>query len=229
LDRAEAFAADELTCAQELQSAWGIALAFGMLASIAQHRGDHARAVSLHQQALTLLWELRDRAQVTFALRCIATTVIVDPGTAEFAARLWGAADALAEEIEEFVPPEHREELDRARAVIRAALGDEALARALAAGRTLPLAQAVSEALAFDPASLASADPADAPGAPGGLTPRELEVVRLIAAGRSNQEIADALFISHRTATTHVRNILTKLDLDSRTAIAAWAIRGGLA
>jgi len=56
-----------------------------------------------------------------------------------------------------------------------------------------------------------------------------LEVVRLIADGRSNQEIADALFISHRTATTHVRNILNKLGLDSRTAVAAWAIRQGLA
>ncbi len=39
----------------------------------------------------------------------------------------------------------------------------------------------------------------------------------------------DALYTSHRTATTHVRNILTKLGPDSRTAIAAWAIRGGLA
>jgi DNA-binding CsgD family transcriptional regulator len=61
-----------------------------------------------------------------------------------------------------------------------------------------------------------------------GLSPRELEVVRLIAAGRSNQEIADALFIGRRTATTHVQNVLNKLGLDSRTAVAAWAIRQGL-
>ena len=70
---------------------------------------------------------------------------------------------------------------------------------------------------------------ADAPAAPPGLSPRELEVVRLLAEGRSNQEIADALFISHRTATTHVANILTKLGLESRTAVAAYAIRHGLA
>ena len=68
-----------------------------------------------------------------------------------------------------------------------------------------------------------------APSFPGGLSPRELEVVRLIAAGQSNQQIADALFVSHRTATTHVHNILNKLGLDSRTAVAAWAIRHGLA
>ena len=62
-----------------------------------------------------------------------------------------------------------------------------------------------------------------------GLSPRELEVVRLVAEGRSNREVADALFIGHRTATTHVRNVLTKLGLDSRTAVAAWAIRRGIA
>ena len=54
-----------------------------------------------------------------------------------------------------------------------------------------------------------------------------MEVVCLIAAGRSNQAIADALFVSRRTATTHVRNILAKLDLDSSTAVAAWAVRNG--
>ena len=60
------------------------------------------------------------------------------------------------------------------------------------------------------------------------LSPREREVLLLLAQGQTNQEIADALFISHRTSTTHVRNILNKLGLDSRTAVAAWAIRHGL-
>jgi DNA-binding CsgD family transcriptional regulator len=61
------------------------------------------------------------------------------------------------------------------------------------------------------------------------LTPRELEVLRLVAQGKSNQEIADALFISMRTAQTHVTNILGKLDLDSRAALAAYAVRQRLA
>jgi DNA-binding NarL/FixJ family response regulator len=62
----------------------------------------------------------------------------------------------------------------------------------------------------------------------GVLTAREREIVGLIAKGRSNQEIADELFISHRTAQTHVSNVLCKPDLSSRAAIAAYAVRHGL-
>jgi DNA-binding NarL/FixJ family response regulator len=60
------------------------------------------------------------------------------------------------------------------------------------------------------------------------LTPREIDVLRLLAAGRSNREIGETLFISHRTATTHVANILTKLDVTSRAEAAALAVRRGL-
>jgi DNA-binding CsgD family transcriptional regulator len=62
---------------------------------------------------------------------------------------------------------------------------------------------------------------------PGGLTPREREVAAHIAAGRSNREIAEALFISERTAEAHVANILRKLAVPSRAGIAAWAERQG--
>ena len=62
-----------------------------------------------------------------------------------------------------------------------------------------------------------------------GLTAREIEVLRLVADGRSNPEIAAMLFISPRTVSTHITNILTKLDLDSRSAAAAYAARHGLA
>ena len=62
-----------------------------------------------------------------------------------------------------------------------------------------------------------------------GLSPREREVLRLIAAGRSNQQIADELSVSRRTATTHATNILNKLGLDSRAELIAFAFRHGLA
>ena len=58
-----------------------------------------------------------------------------------------------------------------------------------------------------------------------GLTPREVEVLRLLAAGRSNPEIATALFISRATARTHVGNILGKLGVSSRTEAADYAHR----
>lgn len=57
----------------------------------------------------------------------------------------------------------------------------------------------------------------------GGLTDREREVASLVAAGRSNREIAAALTVSDRTVTTHVSNILSKLGFSSRAQIAAWA------
>jgi DNA-binding CsgD family transcriptional regulator len=64
--------------------------------------------------------------------------------------------------------------------------------------------------------------------APFGLTPRELEVLRLVAAGRTNPEIGRALFISRKTASTHVSNILSKLGVGGRGEAAAIAHRRGL-
>jgi len=60
------------------------------------------------------------------------------------------------------------------------------------------------------------------------LTTRELEVLRLLGAGKANKEIAAELSISERTARTHVSRILGKLDVSSRTQAALWAVREGL-
>lgn len=60
------------------------------------------------------------------------------------------------------------------------------------------------------------------------LTSRELDVVRLVASGKPNKEIAAELAISERTARTHVSRILRKLHLSSRTQAALWAVREGL-
>ena len=61
------------------------------------------------------------------------------------------------------------------------------------------------------------------------LTDREREIVRLLAAGRSNKEIAADLVVTERIARTHVSNILRKLEFASRTQAALWALREGLA
>jgi DNA-binding NarL/FixJ family response regulator len=85
-----------------------------------------------------------------------------------------------------------------------------AAARALTALRATPAAQEVERLLAPGPL-------------PGGLTAREAEVLRLVASGSSNPEIAAALFLSEKTVARHLSNIFTKLDVSSRTAAAAFA------
>jgi NarL family two-component system response regulator LiaR len=61
------------------------------------------------------------------------------------------------------------------------------------------------------------------------LTEREIEILRLVAEGKSNQEIADDLVLSERTVRTHITNILAKLRLDNRTQAALYALRKGIA
>jgi DNA-binding NarL/FixJ family response regulator len=100
---------------------------------------------------------------------------------------------------------------------------DEVSAAIRAAHRgELPLDPAIARGLT---ASL-RAGSRDGPDAE--LTTRELEVLRLLGAGKSNKEIAGELQISERTARTHVSNILGKLELSSRTQAALWAVREGL-
>ncbi len=91
------------------------------------------------------------------------------------------------------------------------------------AGRTLSFDEATALALSATFTPEPHADVA------GGLSPREREVLRLLVKGSSDQEIADALFISRRTAGTHVSHIYHKLGVSSRASAAAWAVRHELA
>jgi len=99
-------------------------------------------------------------------------------------------------------------------------LGDEE-----GAAMELDAARAVFEKLeaAPDAARVAALAGKAAPARPHGLTPRELEVLRLVASGKTNKGIAAQLFVSEKTVDRHVSNILTKLDVASRTAAAAFA------
>jgi DNA-binding CsgD family transcriptional regulator len=65
--------------------------------------------------------------------------------------------------------------------------------------------------------------------APGGLTRREIEVLRLVAIGKTNRAIAEELFISEKTVARHLTNIFTKIGTESRTQAAAWAYRNAVA
>jgi len=89
------------------------------------------------------------------------------------------------------------------------------------------LARRARLTLAGDPAA-PGADPGEQARGQYGLTARELEVLRLVAAGRSNRDIAAELFISAKTASVHVSNIMSKLGVASRVEAAALAFRLGL-
>jgi DNA-binding NarL/FixJ family response regulator len=92
------------------------------------------------------------------------------------------------------------------------------------------LAEATAEALVATaagsvvPAVPAPADPAGALG----LTPREREILALVAQGRTNREIASQLYISAKTVSVHISNILSKLGAGGRTEAVALARRRGL-
>jgi DNA-binding CsgD family transcriptional regulator len=78
---------------------------------------------------------------------------------------------------------------------------------------------------------LARVDRLDRPAAPaaaGGLSARELQVLALVAGGKSNRAVAAELFLSEKTVERHVSNILTKLGVGSRTAAAAYAFEHGI-
>jgi DNA-binding NarL/FixJ family response regulator len=110
---------------------------------------------------------------------------------------------------------------DQAVARLRATLSGSAVDAAWATGRTMPLQAAVTEALA-------GRAPARPTASPSTLTPRELDVLRLVSDGRSDKEIATLLSISPRTASKHVATILAKLEVENRAAAAVTALRDNL-
>jgi DNA-binding NarL/FixJ family response regulator len=97
-----------------------------------------------------------------------------------------------------------------------------------AAERELEAAQTVFEELGADLDAKAVSDQRRS-ALPKGLTEREVEVLALVAAGNTNRQIADELFLSQKTVARHLSNIFTKLDVTSRTAAAWFAFENGLA
>ena len=86
-----------------------------------------------------------------------------------------------------------------------------------------PLAERASEKLAAAESVLA-----DSPAYPDGLSQREVEVLLLVSQGKTNQEIADTLFITATTVANHISNILNKTSAANRTEAASYANRHGL-
>jgi non-specific serine/threonine protein kinase len=190
------------------------------LAGLALHAGDHAAAISLIQQSMHILQQAHFTANIAEGLMTGAEIAagVKDPVRA---ARLFAAGSAWYQQTGRAQPAILRRQLDDLRSKITNVLPAADFTAAWEAGSAMTLDQAIADLDELAPA------PAE-PEQPFGLTPRELEIIDLLVQGQSNQEIADALFISLRTAQTHVRNILAKLDLKSRTAVAGFALQHGI-
>jgi len=236
LDAARTHLAESLDIARALNDRDGITYQTFNLGLAEYLGGAPGAAGASFAQSLDLARRMGMKRQTAYALIGLA---MADHGGAGhgWSARLHGTADqALADLGETLEPLEGRlADLDRQRR--RAAMGADAFEAEYAAGRVLDLAGAAQHALQ----GLEAGREAPRSGARGSepdttvsgmavtaLTPRELDVLKLVAQGLSNPDIARRLFLSEHTVHRHLANILRKLDLSSRAAAAAWGTRAGL-
>lgn len=228
IDRAAEAFEEALRGFRENGNTYGTAFVLTNLAKVARIRGDYPKATALLVESLRARWEFGDKMGIAGCLRGLARIATLT-NQLERAARLFGAAAALREAAGA-ASLRHHLRHDQAVALVRAGLGDASFGEAWAAGRTMPLQQAVAEAMrAPMPGDVSTLqEPPRAQDDHFGLTPREREVLRLLPRGLTNRQIGEALFVTERTAQTHVQHILGKLKLNTRAAAAAYAVKHGI-
>jgi non-specific serine/threonine protein kinase len=221
-EQAIAFWEKGLAIHRDIGDLWGASIALSYLGIAACERRDPASALPMLRESLVYRWEMRNTEDVAHGLSNLAM-VAVAAGEFERAARLFGTAESTHELIGNPVKEPERSIYERSIDKARAGMDPTSFQEAWTAGRALNLETAVGEAMA--PIELARGPDAR----PYDLTARELEILKLIAVGKSDREIGDELFISTRTAQTHVSHILGKLGVSSRSAATNMAIREGIA
>jgi DNA-binding NarL/FixJ family response regulator len=140
------------------------------------------------------------------------------------------SAEHLREARDVSIPPAIYEQAVRE---VRKHLGEQAFSQALAEGHSMSpqevLSTSMQEVAMQPPLEKAGQLPGRAFSYPAGLTAREVEVLRLVAQGLTDAQVADQLVISHRTVTTHLTSIYNKLTVNSRTAAMRFAFEHHLA
>jgi DNA-binding CsgD family transcriptional regulator/tetratricopeptide (TPR) repeat protein len=224
-ERAKLLAERGLALSRQVGERQTITAALYTLATLAQAERNHERARELYGEGLKVSAELGNESDVAHCLEGLAS-IAASEGTIARAARLWGAAEALLEEIEAgvhtYVPDRslHRRQV----AAARSQLSEEAFEEAWGDGRTMTSKQAIEYALEQE----AAPEPAAPKTYPAGLSAREVEVLRLVATGMTNAEVAGQLFISPRTVDWHLGSIYRKLGFHSRAEATRFAVEHGL-
>ncbi len=213
----------------------GIAWSVTNVGRIAAQQHDYRRAIPNLTQALDHYEALGDRGGSAEALEGIAQ-IAIGLGDHERAAMLLAAADGLREAVDHPIAPIDRVPYTAMLTELREHLGDRFESqweadRSLSAAEIKTLAREVLDDQLI-PAKH-SAGPSRRPSARSlikdmGVTEREIEVLGLVAAGKTDRDIGEELFISTRTVQSHVANLLTKLEVGTRSAAVARALRSGI-
>jgi non-specific serine/threonine protein kinase len=225
-ERARAAFAADLAAMRAVGDRGGEVIALGLLGSVALTKGDHAGAAAHFRQWITANRLLGHDGVDGEVLERLAAAAV---GLGRFgrAARLLGAASASRQHQGGARRRDDQPNCEATAGAAQAALGAAGFAAAWAEGQALSPDEAAAFALA-DEAEV-SAWQSSPPTAVDNLTRREVEVLRLLAAGRSNREVAEDLSLSVRTVERHITNLYGKIGARGRADATAYAIRRGLA
>jgi non-specific serine/threonine protein kinase len=225
-DRAAELADEALALWRSLPTRRGLAVALNVRAHIALTAGDLPAAARLFAESIAIALELDDQRTIMGNVVGLAGLAL-GLGRPEQAARLLGAVAAVQARAR-WAHVLNPLNVVRIETAARTALGEHAFETALTAGEAMDQAAVMHEALAIG----AHVDAADhhrhARPLAGLLTTRERDVLRLLVEGRTDKEIAAALFIGPRTVQSHVANLFAKLGVNARAEAAAVAVRRGL-
>jgi predicted ATPase/class 3 adenylate cyclase/DNA-binding CsgD family transcriptional regulator len=200
---------------------WVLGHVLDSLGRLSRAEGDFSSAESLFFEAIDVLYRYGDLAGTCDVLESIAGTA-TELQSLEEAVRLFGAAARLREEIGFVRFPVYRSGYEADVATARASLGEGDFDRRWAEGLALSLEEAVAYASRGRGSRKRPALGWES------LSPTEREVVKLVAGGHSNPEIAKRLFISRNTVKVHLSHVFAKLGLTSRAELAAEATRRGI-
>jgi DNA-binding CsgD family transcriptional regulator len=218
---------------QELGHAWRAAMALGNLGCVARARGDFPRAVALNTEALLTNVYRQGSKEHIYGQLIEFGGLALQLGEPNLSARLYGSAEVFHETYGVSLNPADLADYERDLTIFWSQGEKAHLQAAWEEGRTLSLAQAVALVEAFHQA-IQAARPAEVTTPPSSasladLTAREVEVLRLVAQGLTNKQIAQQLVISPKTVNRHLESLFRKLGVTSRAAATRVAVAHKLA